>query len=306
MTASLEFPGPPAAHPFPGPPAAHDFPGPPAGSPPRVGLVLARASRVLGEEPYYHEFIEGLERLLIPAGYSVLLKVVPDHAAESATYRQWAAERRVGGVVMVDLSPGDERVDLVRRLGLAAVVIGDPSTADGLPTVWTDDAGSAREAVRFLAGRGHTVLGHVSGPLALAHTQLRLGGLRSEAADRGITLISAEGDYSQESGRATTVRLLTGPPRPSAIIYDNDVMALSGLEAARQEGLTVPGDLSVVAWDDSAQCQLAVPALSAMSHDVGRIGEIAAEAALDTMRSGPANDIYEAPQAHMVARDSTA
>lgn len=131
--------------------------------PRRVGLVLARASQVLGEEPYYHEFIEGLERLLIPAGISVLVKVVTDHTAESATYQQWSAEQRVGAVIMVDLSPGDERVDLVRRLGLPAVVVGDPSTADGLPTVWTDDAGSAREAVRFLAGRGHTVVGHVSG-----------------------------------------------------------------------------------------------------------------------------------------------
>ncbi|WIN00539.1 substrate-binding domain-containing protein [Actinoplanes oblitus] len=274
--------------------------------PRRVGLVLARASQVLGEEPYYHEFLEGLERLLIRAGISVLVKVVTDHAAESATYRQWSAGRRVGGVIMVDLSPGDERVELVRRLGLPAVVIGDPSTAGGLPTVWTDDAGSAREAVRFLADRGHTVLGHVSGPLTLAHTQLRLGGFRAEAAARGVTLISAEGDYSQESGRVTTARLLTtGPARPTAIVYDNDVMALSGVATIRGHGLSVPADLSVVAWDDSAQCQLAVPALSAMSHDVGRIGEIAAHAVLDAMREHAAHQVYEAPQAHIVERDST-
>ncbi|WP_043511692.1 MULTISPECIES: LacI family DNA-binding transcriptional regulator [unclassified Actinoplanes] len=274
--------------------------------PRRVGLVLARASQVLGEEPYYHEFIEGLERLLIPAGISVLVKVVTDHAAEKATYEQWSAEQRVGGVIMVDLSPGDDRVELVRKLRLPAVVIGDPSTADGLPTVWTDDAGSAREAIRFLADRGHTVVGHVSGPRSLAHTQLRLGGFQAEAAARGVTLIGAEGDYSQESGRVTTARLLAAHPvPPTAIVYDNDVMALSGLETMIKRGLRVPGDLSVVAWDDSAQCQLARPALSAMSHDVGRIGEIAATAVLDAMRQNSADNVYEAPQAHIVERDST-
>ncbi|AEV84521.1 ABC transporter substrate-binding protein [Actinoplanes sp. SE50] len=277
-----------------------------AGRPRRVGLVLARASRVLGEEPYYHEFIEGLERLLIPAGISVLVKVVTDHAAEIATYERWSAEHRVDGVIMVDLSPGDHRVDLVRRLGLPAVVIGDPSTADGLPTVWTDDAGSAREAVRFLADRGHTVIGHVSGPLTLAHTQLRLGGFRAEAAARGIILTSAEGDFSHESGRAATARLLSaGAEVPTAIVYDNDVMALSGLVAITERGLGVPADVSVVAWDDSVQCQLAGPALSAMSHDVGRIGEIAANAILDAMRDISATQVYEAPQAHIVDRDST-
>ena len=200
-------------------------------APRRVGLVLARASQVLQEEPYYHEFIEGLERVLTPAGISVLVKVVTDRAAELATYEQWSAGRRVDGVILVDLSRGDERVDLVRRLGLPAVVIGNPSTADGLPTVWTDDDGFAREVVRFLADRGHTVLGHVSGPLAFAHTQLRRGGFDAEAAALGLTVVSAEGDYSQESGRITTAHLLTSHAvRPTVIVYDNDVMALGGLE----------------------------------------------------------------------------
>ncbi|MEV4641711.1 substrate-binding domain-containing protein [Actinoplanes sp. NPDC049548] len=275
-------------------------------APGRIGLVLARASQVLGEEPYYHEFLEGLERVLTPAGLSVLVKVVTDRAAENATYEQWAAQHRVGGVILVDLSPGDDRVGLVRGLGIPAVVIGDPSTAAGLPTVWTDDAGFAREVVRFLAGRGHTVLGHVSGPLAFAHTQLRRGGIEAEAADHGLTLLTAEGDYSQESGRTATEQLLAArPQRPTAIVYDNDVMALGGLETLKDRDLQVPADVSVVAWDDSAQCQLAVPALSAMSHDVGRIGELAAAAVLDAMRESSADTVYEAPKAHIVVRDST-
>ncbi|MFI7601418.1 LacI family DNA-binding transcriptional regulator [Actinoplanes sp. NPDC049681] len=275
-------------------------------APGRIGLVLARASQVLGEEPYYHEFLEGLERVLTPAGLSVLVKVVTDRAAETATYEQWSAERRVGGVILVDLSPDDDRVALVRELGIPAVVIGDPSTASGLPTVWTDDAGFAREAVRFLADRGHTVLGHVCGPLEFAHTQLRRGGFEAEATDRGLTLITAEGDYSQESGREATAQILAARPvRPTAIVYDNDVMALGGLETIREHDLAVPADVSVVAWDDSAQCQLAVPALSAMSHDVGRIGELAAGAVLDAMREASADGVYEAPKAHIVVRDST-
>ena len=275
-------------------------------APRRIGLVLARASQVLGEEPYYHEVIEGLERVLTPAGVSVLVKVVTDRAAETATYEQWSGRKLVDGVVLVDLQPDDERVALVRELGLPAAVIGDPSTAPGLPTVWTDDAGFAHEAVRFLAGRGHTVLGHVSGPPLLAHTQMRRSGFETEAAGRGLTVITVEGDYSQESGRAATELLLASAPAPpTAIVYDNDVMALGGLLTIQERGLAVPADVSVVAWDDSAQCQLAVPALSAMSHDVGRIGELAAHAILTAMRDATAGDVYEAPKAHIVVRDST-
>ncbi|WP_229075094.1 LacI family DNA-binding transcriptional regulator [Actinoplanes sp. DH11] len=264
--------------------------------------MLARAAQVLGEEPYYHEFLEGLERVLTPAGVSVLVQVVTDRAAESATYERWARQRRVDGVILVDLVLDDDRAGLVTSLGLPAVVIGDPSTAQGLPTVWTDDAGFAKEAMDFLAGLGHAVIGHVTGPPGLVHTQLRQSGLAAEAAERGRTLLVAEGDYSFEGGRAAALRLFA--ERPTAIVFDNDVMALGGLAAAAESGLRVPVDLSVVAWDDSAQCQLAVPALSAMSHDVERIGELAANALLAAMAGEPAA-VYQAPSAHIVVRDST-
>ncbi|BCY09785.1 LacI family DNA-binding transcriptional regulator [Actinoplanes sp. L3-i22] len=268
----------------------------------RVGLVLARASRVLGEEPYYHEFIEGLERVLTPAGVSVLVKVVTDREAESRTYERWAEQDRVSGVILVDLVPGDDRVALVEGLGLPAVVLGAPSTAPGLPTVWTDDAGYAREAIRFLAEGGHTVIGQLSGPLSFVHTQLRRDGARAEADELGVTLVQAEGDYSYESGRTATGDLLTHAP--TALVCDNDLMALAALDLLREREIAVPARMSVVAWDDSALCQLAAPALSAISHDVVRIGELAANAMLDAMAGRPAT-VYQAPPAHIVARDST-
>ena len=268
----------------------------------RVGLVLARASQVLGEEPFFHEFIEGLERVLTPAGVSVLVKVVTDRRAESATYERWAERGRVDGVILVDLAPDDDRVALVGRLALPAVVLGAPSTASGLPTVWTDDTRYAREAIRFLAGRGHRVIGHLSGPLSFVHTRLRREGAEAEAAELGVTLVRAAGDYSYQSGRAATAELLAG--KPTAIMCDNDVMALAVLDALQERRLAVPADMSVVAWDDSALCQLAVPALSAMSHDVVGFGELAANAMLDAMAGQPPA-VYQAPAARLVARDST-
>ena len=270
----------------------------------RVGLVLVRESQILGAEPYYHEFIEGLERVLTPSAVSVLVRVVTDGAAERATYERWAERSTVDAVILVDLAPGDDRVELVGRLGLPAVVIGDPSTADGLPTVWTDDAGSAREATRFLARLGHAVIGHVAGPLAFAHTQLRRGGFEAEVDALGLTLLTADGDYSLRAGADATAQLLTRPITPTAIVFDNDLMALGGLQALAEHGRAVPAEISVVAWDDSALCQLAAPPLSAMSHDVERIGELAAGAVLEAI-GGRTDQVYEAPRAAIVERDST-
>ncbi|MBB4745128.1 DNA-binding LacI/PurR family transcriptional regulator [Actinoplanes octamycinicus] len=266
----------------------------------RIGLVLAR-------EAYYHEFIDSLERGLAPAGIAVLVRVVPDRAAETAVYRRWAAARRVDGVILVDMAPGDERAGLAGRLGMPAVLVGDVPDGLGQPAVRTDDAGCARQAVGFLAGLGHRLIGHVSGPLTAAHTRLRRSGFETETRARGLRLVQVEGDYSYDRGVAATATLLVEDPahRPTALVFGNDVMAIGGLQALAARRLRVPADVSVVAWDDSALCRLATPPLTAMSHHAGRIGGLAATAMLDALAGRPAT-VHPAPPAHIVVRDSTA
>ena len=68
-----------------------------------------------------------------------------------------------------------------------------------------------------------------------------------------------EGDYTGENGAAATRRLLQGAEPPTAIVYDNDLMAVSGLGAAQQSGVEVPAELSIVAWDDSPLCEVVHP-----------------------------------------------
>lgn len=131
---------------------------------------------------------------------------------------------------------------------------------------------------------------------------MRCEGVAAGAAERGRRLLHAEGDYSYESGRAAMAELIGGAP--TAVVCDNDLMALAVLAELAERGVAVPQDISVVAWDDSALCQLAVPPLSAMSHDVGRIGELAARALLDAL-AGAEPAVHEAPAAQFVERGST-
>src|SRR5690606_39639736 len=64
---------------------------------------------------------------------------------------------------------------------------------------------------------------------------------------------------------------------PTAIVYDNDVMAVAGLSAARQAGLAVPADLSIVSWEDSTLCRVTHPTLTALSRDAFRFGSTRSE-----------------------------
>ncbi len=174
--------------------------GPRAGTP--VRLALVRDAEVLGAEPFFHEFIAGMERILVPLGVPVLLQVVATVAQASERMRAWAAEGRCRGVILIDLLPGDERVALVEELGMPAMVIGDPVTARGLPTVWTQDEVAMREVVARLIADGHRHLGHVAGPAEMAHTIIRRRTFDEVAAEQGIRTTTFDGDLLEAAGVA--------------------------------------------------------------------------------------------------------
>lgn len=270
-----------------------------------IGLVLVRPTQLLGSEPFYQELMAGLDQVLLPRGYYLLLQIVPTKQEEIQVYDRWAEAGSVAGVILVDLEEHDDRVPHLTRLGLPAVILGDPSTSASFPAVWTDDASAMREAVTLLAGLGHTRIGRVSGPNPLAHTRIRAQAFREVADSLGVTAFDVDSDYTEEGGHEATRRLLMENPWPSAIIFDDDLMALGGLAAAAEAGLGVPRDISIVAWDDSALCQLASPTLTVMGHDVQAIGEISARAMLDLL-AGIAAPTYEAPKAEFISRESLA
>ena len=112
-------------------------------------------------------------------------------------------------------------------------------------------------------------------------------------------------DYSREMGAQATRSLLTRPDRPTAITYDNDVMALAALGVAAEFGLTVPDDLSIVAGDDSELCVLVSPSVTALSRDVVAYAKLAAHVLLEAV-NGAVPQSRCTPSAQLVARGSTA
>ncbi len=183
-------------------------------------------------------------------------------------YRKWSRGRLVDGVILVDLRADDPRIAAVRALGLPAVVAGPPEVADGLTCVWTNDGAAAQEAVRYLGALGHRDIARVSGPSSMVHVGIRQRAIEQTAQELGMSVRTWYTDYSVDLGRRATREILLSTPRPTAIMYDDDLGAVTGLAVARELNFRVPEDVSLLAWDDSNLCQTTFPPLSAMSHDV--------------------------------------
>src|SRR5262245_383192 len=150
------------------------------------GLVIARPARTLALEPFFMEFLAGVEQELSARSLALTIQLVGDVEEEIEVYRRWWGEHRVDGVLMVDLRVDDPRIDEIVRLGLPAVVVGGPVKNRALPAVWHDEAGVIVEAVRYLAALGHRRLAHVTGVGEFVHTVQRMAAFESASKELGL------------------------------------------------------------------------------------------------------------------------
>ena len=134
-----------------------------------LGLVIGRSVDVIAADPFFHAFIAGVESEFSTAGQVLVLAQATPGREEAATYRGLAADKRVDGVFLTDLRAGDERIALVRELGLAAVTLGHPDVPSPFPAVSVDDGRGIRAAVEHLVDLGHRRIAHVAGPSNMLH-----------------------------------------------------------------------------------------------------------------------------------------
>jgi LacI family transcriptional regulator len=184
----------------------------------------------------------------------------------------------------------------VEQPGVFVIRRGPPGTT--WPALLLDYRAAVREEVAYLLALGHRRIGYVNGPGARQNAAERVAGYRqalAEAADAGAVFDPAlvtSADFSIEGGYAAAARLLDLPERPTALALANDHMALGALQAARARGLAVPGDLSVVGFDDFAVAALVAPALTTVRVPMREMGARAMRLLLEQMgrRSGRASD----------------
>lgn len=273
-----------------------------------IGFVLARTPQTLRSDSFFAPFIAGVEFGIADADNSVLLRFVADPESEQAAYRQLANGRRVDGVIVSDLRRDDARIPLLRDLGLPAVTLNSPDVASPFLAVCNDDVSGISAAADHLVGLGHRRIAHVSGPLRYLHSGSREDAWRRALEAHGLDLIAAvAGDFTAEGGAAATRTLLERAPgeRPTAIVYGNDTMAVAGVVVARDLGLDVPRDLSVVGFDDAELAAYVTPPLTTIRTDPFAWGESAARALLGVIRGEDTTPTIHAGKSELILRGST-
>ncbi|MEJ6488705.1 LacI family DNA-binding transcriptional regulator [Leucobacter sp. USCH14] len=217
---------------------------------------------------------------------------------------------RVDGIVLA----GEATAAAVERAGVPVVVLGTRHVSgSGMPVIASDEAEGGRIAARHLMEIGHRSIVCVSGPGASATERER--GYREAMGEAGLDTCIVPADANEEqAARAAVAPILgggsaagrvrgAGAPRPTAVFAVNDPMAVGVMGAAADAGLTVPGDISVVGYDDSPLADYGLVSLTSVSGDPREVGEAAGETLLELLSGAPAGSRTFAPR--LVVRDST-
>jgi DNA-binding LacI/PurR family transcriptional regulator len=271
-----------------------------------VGLVMRRAPELLGADPWFPQFLAGVESTLAERGSALVLQVVgDDDEAEASSYRRLAAQGRVDGVFLNDMQVDDHRFDLLAGLGLPAVAVGRPAGPCPFPMVTVDDRQGVAGTVEHLLALGHRRIAYVGGTTGYVHSLSRRTAWRQVLEVAGVApgpeLVA---DFTGPGGAAATRALLELADPPTAIVYANDVMAIAGMGVAIGRGLTVPGDLSVAGFDDVPLAAHVAPPLTTVRQDALAWGREAAAVLLAVGEGRAAPDV-ELPPATPVFRAST-
>jgi LacI family transcriptional regulator len=258
---------------------------------------------------YVVEILRGIDEELAVAEYDLMLYTSRRRAAMESAHVSTVTQGLAEGLLLILPRGLDAYIEGLRKRHFPFVLIDDGGAASGGQTVGATNRLGAFDAIRHLLELGHRRIGVITGALDIAASHERLAGYRASLTEFGLApddSLIVEGDFTQARAIEAARTLLMLPKRPTAIFASNDVSAFGVLQVAREKGVNVPEQLSVVGFDDIPHAAESRPPLTTVRQPLEEMGRLAARMLLAAMHaSEPLTERIELPT-QLVVRDSTA
>ena len=272
---------------------------------PMIGLIIPEL-----DNPSFPRFAQAIETRLVGMGLSTVLCTATPAGLSQSEYLKVLIEHGVAGVIVVSGDTADDTadhrhyLDVVER-GVPVVVVNGCASGLELPAVTVDHVGAARQAVAHLVSLGHTRIGLATGPSRYVPSQEFATGYELGLRDGGLSqhAVMSETLYSLEGGHAAGLELMD--LGVTGIVTASDMLALGIVRAARELGLTVPGQVSVVGFDDAGPNAYVDPPLTSSRQPFGKMAGAIVRMLHDRLDDpgGPATELRF--HAELVVRSST-
>ena len=246
-----------------------------------IGVVVPFFTR-----PFHVEVLRGVQNALSQAHKELVIYNVENDTQRDAYFSELPMHRKVDGLLIISLLPGDMFAQGFREVGLPTVLV--DAYSPFLTSLVVDNVGGAYQAVKCLVAKGHTRIGFINGIIEgnfkFNQANDRLIGFHRALGEAGLlfepTMI-IESAWNRHAGREAALHLLTQEPCPTAIFASSDVQAIGVIEAARRLHIAIPTELAVIGFDGIEISELLD--LSTIQQPMQQMGEMGVEKLLEQM-----------------------
>lgn len=240
-----------------------------------VGLIVSDI-----QNPFYAGVTKAIEKVAAEHGYTTIICNADEDMAKEAQALRLLAQLKVAGIIYASSGNSLESIDELVRWGVPTVNVDRTTGLPSADTVLVDNVRGSREGTEYLLGIGHTRVATVAGPQNLSTGRERLEGYVQAMEARGLTPRGEYvqiGDFRETSGRTAAERLFELDEPPTALFVANNEMTAGVIEVCRERGIEIPGNVSLLSFDDARWARYLDPPLSVVAQPTSEIGSTAAE-----------------------------
>jgi LacI family transcriptional regulator len=274
-----------------------------------VGMIVRLKADMTADQTFL-DVITGLTAALSARDLDLVL-AVDQHADPTLAYARMLDRSMVDGFILNAPVPGDRRIAFLRQQGVPFVVHGQSGADPDYPLYGIDNAAVSADAVGLLTALGHRRIALLNGDVGLSYAADRLAGFRRAMGRAPIPAPFVAAERPSESyGYTAALAMLSGRDglRPTALICGSTLIAAGAMQAARDVGLTIPGDLSIIAHDDALPQLRAInfqPALTVTRSPLRDACGPLAQHLADHIDGTPAARLQTLVRADLIVRQST-
>ncbi len=250
-----------------------------------IGLVVTSIT-----DPFIAQVVQGIEETALSCQYNTILCNSNSEPERELKTVRALREKRVDAIIVTSSRLGSLYLPYLRRLAVPIVLVNNQGEGDYTHSVRIDDLYGGELAGRYLASLGHRRIAYIGGPIWARASETRLAGCRKALREYGLELDPAHilvGNGRADGGLQAANELLHRKLPVSAVFCYNDMTAVGVMSALHRAGLRVPGDLSVIGYDDVAIAAHLLPPLTTIAQPKYTLGKRAMEMALALIKGDP-------------------
>ncbi|GAB2517548.1 LacI family DNA-binding transcriptional regulator [Paramicrobacterium agarici] len=265
------------------------------------------------DSAYAASIVDGMARAVDPLGVDLVVTLArrTDTHDDVASAEQWLAELAdATGVIMLTGTLSDSMISTAHSMNIPIVMIDPIDTKDSrVVSIGATNWEGGRTATEHLITLGHRRIAWIGGLSGSIPSIERRHGYASAMQGARLTIdesLIVSGDYTFQTGYENALPLLSRAHPPSGFVCGNDEIALGVIQAAREAGLGVPHDVSVVGFDDTPAARRATPQLTTVNQPLAGMGAMAVETVLSLSRGATPPSMHIQLATSLVVRESTA